>query len=607
MKLIDIVWKEISLVKAQKIAILLIILYPLLAVGLLGSSFSGIDLAKVNQVKIGFVNSLGFDSAEINNFLNYEDLSIIQLDSEQALLRAIKNNEVIVGLMISGGSENEQLKVNLYYDNSNLLSSRFFMEIAKAMMQRITIQIAQNRLSEVWTTMSLLGNNLDSEINNISDFKAQLQEANTSLLELEKKLNQFDVDSYENKADDFQTKMNEMEDSFYEAKSEYDSLRQKSIQYEASIESMPEKMIYASSALLAASQQISSVAEVLPEGEEKSKLLEAKNEIDSQKNSVDSMHSTVLDILEITQEINSQQSEINTAFDDAENLFEEASLGTADLESLLSAVEDVKTLVVEAKKSKTEIEEKLNSSHTLLSGFGEQIIKFKGIDPKVLAQPVIFYEKKVFNVDPFGILVSNSMVIVLVLTCMLLTAIIVILERNENVSLRLKMCPTSEQTILSGKIIGQLLIALLEAGIIFAVAFIKIPLPFEIAGIKSIGFGLITNASPLELVFAVILIALCFISLGLLIASFAKTQSTAILTTLLLVVPMLFLSGIILPLEFMEPTMQIISSLLPLTIANELLIGLIIKNLSILELGKEIILLIGYSAIALIAVNLKKE
>lgn len=41
MRLLDIIIKEISVVKSQKIAMLLIVLYPLLAVGLLGFGLTG--------------------------------------------------------------------------------------------------------------------------------------------------------------------------------------------------------------------------------------------------------------------------------------------------------------------------------------------------------------------------------------------------------------------------------------------------------------------------------------------------------------------------------------------------------------------------------------
>ncbi len=176
---------------------------------------------------------------------------------------------------------------------------------------------------------------------------------------------------------------------------------------------------------------------------------------------------------------------------------------------------------------------------------------------------------------------------------MLLTSIIVILERTQNVSLRFTLSPTSKFVLFLGKIIGQLLIALIEALIIFAVAYFA--------------FGIDIVPILPELLIATIVIAISFISLGLIIASFMKSQSTAILTSLLIVVPMLFLGGIILPLEFMDPLMQQISFFLPLTAANNILIGLIMKRFDFTFMIPELLILTLISVIVFAIIMLKKE
>jgi ABC-2 type transport system permease protein len=212
-----------------------------------------------------------------------------------------------------------------------------------------------------------------------------------------------------------------------------------------------------------------------------------------------------------------------------------------------------------------------------------------------------------FNGSNFGMLVSNLVAIVLILTCMLLSSITVIIERVQNVTLRLNMSVTWRSMFIAGKVLGQLAIAILEAGIIFAVAFFKFELPFSILGVNTVGFGLILPAAPVDLFLAVILISISFISMGLLVASFAKSQSTAVLATLLLIVPMLFLSGIILPIEAMGGIMQFISSNLPLTVANNLLTGIIVKGISIFEFGFEAGYLIVFSVVLLLISFFKKD
>jgi len=161
--------------------------------------------------------------------------------------------------------------------------------------------------------------------------------------------------------------------------------------------------------------------------------------------------------------------------------------------------------------------------------------------------------------------------------------------------------------LLFGKVIGQLILALIEATIIFIVAFTNIPLPSPIMGVTKIGFGLVAPFSMLDLYIAVIIIALAFISIGMIISLFAKNQSTAILSSLLLIVPMLFLSGIILPVEFMEPFMRLISSFLPLTLANNLLIGIIVKGASLPDMWVEVAALLAITLFTVLLVLLKDD
>ena len=95
MKLFDIAWKEISLIKSQRIALLLIVLYPLLVVGLMGSAFTGLDVSKMKENKVGVVNELSFYPNFSEKFTSLKELSIIEYPSAEALTNAIKKKEVV--------------------------------------------------------------------------------------------------------------------------------------------------------------------------------------------------------------------------------------------------------------------------------------------------------------------------------------------------------------------------------------------------------------------------------------------------------------------------------------------------------------------------------
>ena len=259
MKLVDIIWKEISLVKSQKIALLLIFLYPFLAIGLLGSAFSGMDISKMGAVDVGLVNELSFDANLINQVSEMDEINLIEFNDVNLMKDAIKRKEILVGLTVTGASENSQLVINMSYDNSNLLSSKFFLEIAKAIVQRVTVQSAQTKLQVVWGVLQDLGSNLDEELNQINEFKNMLADSEKDLDDLEQKLSDLNLDeiesivndqkdnigSFDNNLNDFKKDVENFKTSFYTFKDEYDDIKTELDGYESTLSTIPEEINFA--------------------------------------------------------------------------------------------------------------------------------------------------------------------------------------------------------------------------------------------------------------------------------------------------------------------------------------------------------------------------
>ena len=635
MKFFDIVWKEISLIKSQKIALVLIFLYPFLVIGLLGASFTG--STNVSGFKVGFVNDLKFDSNLPAQFSALKEIQVVQFADTNALVDAIMQKEVVVGVRVYGDSLYAQKSVDLYYDNSNLLSSQLFSQMSQAMIQRISISAAQGQLGTIWDSLKALNLDLSSEVANIKEFQDKLSSAGQNLDKLENDLNAIDfsdiqstlaqqnqnVSDMQTTSTEFAQKYSSFKTSFNQTKAQFDLLAPQVTSYKSALQASSAGIsptinsldtsiaqLQAAQAQLPAAQQTLLDAPIASLQQQKQSLIASKASIDSTIASISTVESNMNSVQAKLNEANSLFADVDAQESSFSGKVNSASSAISTMNAKLAvfkdSVDEVRGLITSGRTSKTEIEQKLAASEEVMGKFSGQLEEFSKIDPRTLAQPVIFYEKKVFNVDPLGILASNAIVVVLILTCMLLTSILVILERTQNVSLRLRLSPTNRAVFILGKIVGQLIIALVEASIIFAVVFSKIPLPFAIGGISQLGFGVALAIPIWELYAGVALVALSFISLGLLISLFTNNQSTVILGCLLLVVPMLFLSGIVLPLEFMQPIMQQISSFLPLTVANNLLVDLIIKGASLVVAWKEVAIL-STIIIAIVLVVISKK
>ncbi|MBT4870738.1 MAG: ABC transporter permease [Candidatus Diapherotrites archaeon] len=622
MKLIEIIWKEISLVKSQKIAILLIVLLPFIAISLLVAAFTGTDMQQMGGINVGVVNELEFDANLIGQVAEMKEINLIEYLDENKMRSAIRRKEIIVGLKISGKGEYSQKKIDMIYDNSNLMSSKLFLELAKAIIQRVTVQTAQTQLSEVWITLTDLGKNLDDELNQISEFKKMLADAETDLDDLENKLSALDLDeielivadqkdninSFDGELTSFENDVADFKTSFYAFKSDYEDLKTELDSYESTLETIPGEMSLAINSLDESITYLKNLEQSIPLNQD---LSDTITSLEERKSQMQDWNNTISEVLVLINEIQDEESNLNTTITETESYFDEIDAAAIEVSSALSesssdidavneklsvfkeSISEVEELIFEARRSKSEIESKLNASDSLLSSFSNELIEFSKIDPKVLAKPVIFYEAGVFDVNPKGILTANATAIVLIMTCLLLTSMSVITERNQKSALRMGLSPTNKVTFVVGGVLGQLVIALVEAMIIFIVA--------------AIGFGVDILPVFGELFIATILIALSFISIGLLVTFFTKNQSTAILLSLLVIVPLLFISGVIIPLDFMTPLIQVFSSFMPLTIANNLLIGVLVRGISLTEMLFEVGVLVSIIVAVIIITLLKKE
>jgi ABC-2 type transport system permease protein len=133
------------------------------------------------------------------------------------------------------------------------------------------------------------------------------------------------------------------------------------------------------------------------------------------------------------------------------------------------------------------------------------------------------------------------------------------------------MSPISRTSIILGKTISHTIRNLLQGGITIAIAILI--------------FGITIRGNPFLIVFILILGTISFLGLGIVATAIAKEQESAQLVLGLLQFPMMFLSGVLFPVEQMPSILQTVSKVLPLTYAVDAL-----RKVMILGVGIEAII-----------------
>jgi len=155
----------------------------------------------------------------------------------------------------------------------------------------------------------------------------------------------------------------------------------------------------------------------------------------------------------------------------------------------------------------------------------------------------------------FGL--SRLLAIITFFTTSSVGPVIILLERRMRTYDRLLVAPMSLGTVIVGKSL---------VGVFFGMAVSLLPLVIGLAAFR------VAIASPVLLVISISLSACVFAVLGTLFASgSAQMPCQVLIPTMLLRWPLLFISGVFIPLEQMAPWMRTLSYFSPLTYAQDLL------------------------------------
>lgn len=155
--------------------------------------------------------------------------------------------------------------------------------------------------------------------------------------------------------------------------------------------------------------------------------------------------------------------------------------------------------------------------------------------------------------------------------------------REKGILRRLKITPIPLSYFLGARIVTQLLFSLVQTS--FLIAFAKF------------AFGAHTAGSYFVLAFVIIVGSLCFINVGFLVSSIAKTNDTADTIGNIIAMPMMFLSGIFFPVDNAPKWIQPLIKVLPLKYLADALRDVVIRGKSLAYVQGNMYVLLGVTVV----------
>jgi ABC-2 type transport system permease protein len=181
-------------------------------------------------------------------------------------------------------------------------------------------------------------------------------------------------------------------------------------------------------------------------------------------------------------------------------------------------------------------------------------------------------------------IVPGMLVIVMMIFPPLLSALLIVRERESGTILNLYCSPVSRWDILAGKALPYIAVSFLDFLVIFSVSVWLFQLRF-------VGNAWLLSATAL-------LYSACTIGLGLVISSFTRSQLAAMLATFLIAVaPAFTFSGIFAPVASQDAVGRFVSRLIPATYFMEVVRGAYLKGGDAASYAPDVMALAAYATV----------
>ncbi|MDH6305844.1 ABC-2 type transport system permease protein [Parabacteroides sp. PF5-5] len=223
------------------------------------------------------------------------------------------------------------------------------------------------------------------------------------------------------------------------------------------------------------------------------------------------------------------------------------------------------------------------------SGMAQETISVSNVQPGITPTVSLLYNPQMKGAYNF---VPGVMGLVLILICALMTSVGIVREKELGTMEVLLVSPLKPVYIILAKAVPYLLISIINIGTILFLSRFLLDVPIV---------GSLWLLVALSILYAIV--SLC---LGLLISTITDTQQAAMLISgMVLMLPVMLLSGMIFPIENMPWILQILSNIVP---AKWYIIA--VKDVMIKGLGLEAILpevgILLFMALFIIIVSVKR-
>jgi len=229
---------------------------------------------------------------------------------------------------------------------------------------------------------------------------------------------------------------------------------------------------------------------------------------------------------------------------------------------------------------------------SLVNAFNAELIAERGIRPGVIdARVRVWFNPQLESKD---FMVPGVIALLLLVITANLSSMAIVRERELGTLEQLNVTPLGRWELILGKLLPYAMVGFLDVLLVTAVTVFWFEVPFR----GSLGTLLVASVAYL----------LCTLGLGLFVSTISSTQQQAMMTaTFFFLVPMVYLSGFIFPIENMPQVIQWITTLIPLRYFLVMVRGVFLKGVGLDVLWPQLAALTTWGLVVLMLAALRSR
>jgi ABC-2 type transport system permease protein len=229
-------------------------------------------------------------------------------------------------------------------------------------------------------------------------------------------------------------------------------------------------------------------------------------------------------------------------------------------------------------------------ARALVAGYAQDLL------PARTAAPVSLELRVWFNpeLESRDFMIPGIVALLLLVVTTNLSAMAIVREKEVGTLEQLNVTPLARWELIAGKLLPYGLIGIIDVVLVLVVAIYWFQIPM---------------LGSIPLLFGMSLIYLmCTLGLGLFISSISNTQQQAMLTTtFFFMMPMIYLSGFVFPIENMPAWIQPATYLIPLRYFLVIVRGIFLKGVGLETLWPQALALFAWGAVVLALATLRSS